>query len=106
MEVKKKDKFTILVLTGDLTSDDVVLTFKSKVQELIDSGETYIVLDFANVRIINSNGIGKILLFYKKLKEKSGSLSFVNLNDNIADLFDKLMFVNLFKIYNSYDDIA
>ncbi|MBI4977671.1 MAG: STAS domain-containing protein [Spirochaetes bacterium] len=105
MDVKKTGTHTVLVLDGDLTSDDMILAFKAKMQELIDGDHIHIVLDFVNVHILNSSGIGKVLLFYKKLKEKNGSMSFVHLSPSIEDLFDKLMFLNLFKIYRSYDEI-
>lgn len=105
MDVRTKGVYTIIKLDSDLIDDEAVSSFKNSIQEIIVAGSHYLILDFENIQIINSNGIGKILLFYKNLKEYDGSIGFLNLNSNIRDLFEKLMFFNLFKEYKSEDEI-
>lgn len=105
MESVKKGHYVILIVDTDLIADDAIMAFKAKLTNIIASEEKDIILDFANVRAVSSSGIGKILLLYKKLKEKKGTMGFVNLHPQIAELFDKLMFLDLFMVYPTYNDI-
>ncbi|MEK6794620.1 MAG: STAS domain-containing protein [Spirochaetota bacterium] len=105
METIRKGNYVILVVDTDLVADDAIMTFKAKLTDIIATDEKDIILDFGNVRAVSSSGIGKILLLYKKLKEKKGSMGFVNLHPQIAELFDKLMFLDLFTVYASANDI-
>ena len=105
MDMTVKGNYSIIKIENNLTTDTETNAFKDFVQKAIDDGAYYIIFDFSKIREINSNGIGKILLFYKKLKEYNGTIGFVNLSDSIRDLFEKLMFFNLFKEYKSEADI-
>ncbi len=106
MQVMEKGDFAIILVDKDLTIEDAVNELKDALQKTVDSGCHNIVLDFGNVTAINSSGIGKILLFYKRLKEFDGSIGFLNLSNTVRELFDKLMFFNLFKEYKSIEEIS
>lgn len=49
-----------------------------------------IVFDFSNVTMIDSIGIGVVLLSYKKTKASNNTLTLLNLNSDISYLFDTL----------------
>ncbi len=105
MQMDSKGKYSIIRVEEDLTSEEQTNEFKDFVQNAIDGGSHHIVFDFSKIQVINSNGIGKILLFYKKLKEYNGSIGFLSLQSNVRELFDKLMFFNLFKEYKSESEL-
>ena len=65
--------------------------FKTALMELYNSGEKEIVIDFANINLINSHGIGKILMFYKRLKQIGGNMYVTPLKGNMKEIFDSLM---------------
>jgi anti-sigma B factor antagonist len=57
-----------------------------------------VIVDFANVKVIGSAGIGKLLMFQKRLKDRGGELKIINLkNDNIRELFNT---IKLHKVIN------
>lgn len=47
---------------------------KESLLDLFDQGYKKIIMDFKKVESIDSSGLGKLLLFHKKLKEKNGEL--------------------------------
>ena len=64
---------------------------KSALMELYASGEKEVVLDFGGIHLINSHGIGKILMFYKRFREIGGSISVAPLDGSIKEIFETLM---------------
>lgn len=66
--------------------------FKQELSDVLEMGEGLIVtLDLSNVKNIDSTGLGKILVFNKRLQDKSGKLTIVNITSNyVKNLFSIL----------------
>lgn len=72
----------------DLTSAD---KFKAALQLLYDQGYNSIIIDCARLIIIDSAGLGNLIIFQKKLKERGGELRMINVNhDYIKHLFEMI----------------
>lgn len=70
-----------------VTSQDL----KDMLLELYNEGFDHIVIDFSLVTSIDSSGLGKLLLFQKKLKERNGGLSVINVtSDYIKNMFQMI----------------
>ncbi|NLX90652.1 MAG: STAS domain-containing protein [Firmicutes bacterium] len=91
MKVEKKDNLTAVVVPAgkiDVTNSNL---FKEKLTQLCDEGFKDIIIDFTNVNALDSSGIGKLLVFYKKLKDKGGTLSIINIkHENVRNLLDMI----------------
>ncbi|NJL59391.1 MAG: STAS domain-containing protein [Desulfobacteraceae bacterium] len=59
--------------------------------ELYNNGEKEIVIDFGDINLINSHGIGKILMFYKRLKQIGGNMYVMPLKGNMKEIFESLL---------------
>lgn len=88
MEVEKKEDNIAVVKPGgkvDITNSQ---DLKNILLSLYDEGYNEIKLDFSNVLSIDSSGLGKLLLFQKKLRERGGELRIVNItNDYVMKMF-------------------
>ncbi len=65
--------------------------FKAALMELYSDGEKEIVLDFRKVNFINSHGVGKILMFYKRFREVGGQIYLTPLQGSLKETFEALM---------------
>jgi anti-anti-sigma factor len=72
----------------DMTSGEA---FKSALMEIYTSGEKDVVLDLGDIHLINSHGIGKILMFYKRFQEMGVLLSIAPLSGSIKEIFEAMM---------------
>ena len=64
---------------------------KENLMELYEEGFNEIIIDFEEVESIDSSGLGKLLLFHKKLKEREGSLKIINIeSDYIRNMFEMI----------------
>ncbi|MBF0397454.1 MAG: STAS domain-containing protein [Desulfobacterales bacterium] len=82
---------TIVKVHEDIADMRTGEAFKSTLMELYKNGEKEIIIDFSETRFINSHGIGKILMFYKRLKEVGGNILVTTLPPSIKDTFETLM---------------
>ncbi len=89
MDIKTdySDKTATISVTGKL---DVINShkFKDSLSKINTSLYPEVVLDFTELDIIDSSGIGIIIVFLKKLKEQNGNLIIKNPNQYICEAFE------------------
>lgn len=66
--------------------------------ELFIKGVRNIQMDLSRVKATNSSGLGKILFFYKKLKEENGSLTIKAISNDLKETFKLLRLDKLFNL--------
>ncbi len=99
---KMSDGKVMIKVDSDLDTMELATNFKDALQKLYDEGENEVVLDLDNVRLINSNGIGKILMFHKRFVDRGGQFYYKSpLKGVVKDLFETLLLTKLLKEYNS-----
>ncbi len=65
--------------------------FKQALQTLYEQGYSSIIVDCARLVIMDSAGLGSLVMFQKKLKNRGGGLKLVNVNHRyIKHLFDMI----------------
>lgn len=64
---------------------------KEELLSVYEDGYNQVEIDFTEVDRIDSSGLGKLLLFHKRLKEKEGKLVIKNIeSDYIKNMFDMI----------------
>ncbi|TDO85263.1 anti-sigma B factor antagonist [Halanaerobium saccharolyticum] len=64
---------------------------KEELLQVFEQDYKQVILDFSEVESIDSSGLGKLLLFQKKLKEKDGTLIIRNVkSDYIKNMFEMI----------------
>ncbi|RAK08131.1 anti-sigma B factor antagonist [Halanaerobium saccharolyticum] len=72
---------------------------KAELLQVFEQDYKKVVLDFSEVKSIDSSGLGKLLLFQKKLKEKEGTLIIRNVkSDYIKNMFEMIHLNKVIKI--------
>ncbi|ADO76573.1 STAS domain-containing protein [Halanaerobium praevalens] len=62
---------------------------KKELLRFLEKGYQKFIIDFSEVESIDSSGLGKILLFHKRIKEKKGKLIIKNVKSNyIKNMFE------------------
>ncbi len=74
------------------------------INELLDKGVKYVLLDGERMRYVSSEGIGLFLYLEKRISEAGGLFVFFNLIGEIRTLFDLLGFNTRFLIAGSRQD--
>lgn len=85
-------------VTGDLDSEQSGEALRISFNQVYDQGKRTIILDLSDVQIINSYGIGKVLMCYKRLKAENGVLMVKPLQGFVKETFELLMLDKLLPV--------
>jgi anti-sigma B factor antagonist len=92
---------TIVDLRGNIGLGAASLTLHRTIHDLIESGRTKIVLNFSQVDLIDSAGVGELVGAYLPVKNKGGELKFLNPTKNVHRV---LQITQLDKVFEVYTD--
>ena len=97
INVKNQDNKTIIFISGNIdipASEELKKLFT----DIVDTGVKEVEVDFTGVEFIGSSGLGKLLMFYKNLSSKGGTVKIVNMNEDIKVLFKAIKLDKIFGI--------
>lgn len=89
-----------ITISEDLDSEQSGEALRRAFNKVFDQGKRTVVLDLNGVQIINSYGIGKVLMCYKRLKAENGVLMVKPLNGFVKETFELLMLDKLLPTYS------
>ena len=103
MEISERESgtATIVDLNGKLMLGEPTQRLHDKVNSLIQQGKKHIVLNLAEVSMVDSGGLGELVRTLTTMQKHGGSLKVANLPKRIQDL---LVMTRLVTIFETYED--
>lgn len=86
---REEEKVTIVFNDAELLESFTEDKYSELLLKISDEGKD-VELDFSNVEVVDSLFIGGLIILHKKLTAHGKKLIIKNLNDLLADLFNKL----------------
>ncbi|HNT56670.1 MAG TPA: STAS domain-containing protein [Syntrophales bacterium] len=99
----KEGKAMVIAVEGRLDAVSAP-AFDKELEELIEAGEKYLVLDFQNLEYISSAGLRSILAVTKRLKGLEGRIALSSLTDIVGEVFEISGFNKIIPIYDSPEE--
>jgi anti-anti-sigma factor len=103
IDVKKDQKVLIVSVQGRMDTVSAP-EFQKRMEDLLDQGETGIVMDFGNLEYVSSAGLRSILVAAKKAKSLGGRVSCCSLQDMVRKVFDVSGFTGLLPVFDSMEE--
>lgn len=100
--------YIVVKLNGSIRSDESLEVFTEVVSiltEKIAQKTLVVVFDFTLLKLINSSGIGKMLVFNKYLLDQQSKLYLVGVTPSLRQLFKFARIDQLLQIFNSVADL-
>ena len=101
IQQREREGIVILDLKGRLTVGGEVATFRDRVQQLVNSGRTSIILNLQDVDYIDSTGLGALVMSFTSLQRAGGKIKLLNLSRRGIEL---LVMTKLTTIFEVFDD--
>lgn len=98
IQTKLEDNKVIVSLDGDLIGDQNGVEFLEVVEAEIAKGHHDVVVDFSEVRYMNSTGLGVLITLFAKIKSEEGSLKIIGASEQIVRLFEITQLDKVFEI--------
>ena len=90
----------IVDLEGKATFGTQGSALRQIVGDLLDRGETCILLNMAEVSYMDSGGIGDLVVGFTKVSRRSGQLKLLNLTDKTHDLLEMTGLIDVFRHFS------
>lgn len=99
IEVRSLGQVKVLKLRGKLSLGESVDRLRADLYELMDNGDTRIVLDLSEVPIIDSSGIGLLVKSLTSAKQLGGSIRLLNPSKFVIQTLKMIGLLNLFDVF-------
>jgi anti-sigma B factor antagonist len=93
-----------LTFSGDLIGENNGPQIVEIVNDAINKGGRYCLIDIDNVRYINSSGIGVLITILTKFRNKGGELFLISPSEHVKKLLIITKLQAIFNIVNSVDE--
>jgi anti-sigma B factor antagonist len=94
---KQVDDWSVLKISG-VINIETAGELRNLFDEILSEGVLKIRLNLKQVPIVNSSGIGHILMLFKSLKERNGQLEVRGVSKNLLEMLKLLKVDTLFPI--------
>ena len=92
---------TIVDLSGRIALGEGSALLRKTIRDLLENGQTRILLNLGDVNYIDSSGIGELVSGFTAVRGRSGELKLLNLTKKVHDL---LQLTKLFTVFDVYTD--
>ncbi len=106
MEITKRNNgdITILDLDGKLLTGNDVGYYRDVFDTLIKGGESKVILNFENLSMMDSTGLGELTRSYTSAKNNGGMVKLVNMTARIKDILYVTKLITVFETYENEED--
>ena len=105
MKIKTTEKYEAVVieLKGNVMGGDDTKEFNELLHKLIDEEKTRIIIDLADVKSMNSSGLGMLIGGLTTVKKANGQYKLANVTEKIESLLIITKLITIFETYDSVD---
>src|SRR5215470_17147083 len=99
IDVRTQDQVKIVRLRGKLNLGASLDRANETLKDLVNTGESRLLLDLQEVPMIDSSGIGLLVRYLTAAKQRGGSLKLLNPSKFALQTLKLVRVVNLFEIF-------
>lgn len=106
MKIKTVEKYNAIVLElkGNVMGGPDSQDFNNVIHKLVEEGKKNVVVDLADVKFMNSSGLGMLITGFTTMKNSGGFLKLANATEKINSLLIITKLITIFEHYNSVDE--
>jgi anti-sigma B factor antagonist len=105
INVRKRGEVQLIQLRGALRMGPAVDGLRQTMEEALSNGDTRLVLNLAEVPMIDSSGIGLVVRFLASTKQRGGDIKLVQPSKFAIQTLRLVGVLNLFHVFDT-DDAA
>ena len=102
--ISEKYNCVVIEFKGNVMGGPDTVSLNEKLHDLIESGKTNVVVDLAQVKFMNSSGLGMLIGALTTMRKAGGDLRIANASDKIESLLIVTKLITVFKHFQSLDE--
>jgi len=101
MANREVDGVSVVVLDGRIVLGEESNALREKLKSLIAEGKKKIVLNMANIKYIDSSGLGTLVAAHCSAKTRGASLRLCHLGSKFQEVLQITKLVTIFEVYDT-----
>lgn len=101
MSTREAGEVIIIDLSGQVTLGEACADLRDEVRDQMENGRLKILLNLADVKYIDSAGLGELTSAYSSVKNRGGELKLLSLTKRVHDL---MQITKLYTVFDVHDD--
>ena len=106
MKIKVNERYEAVVveIKGNVMGGDDTKEFNELLHKLIDEGKKNLVVDLADVKFMNSSGLGMMIGGLTTMKKAGGNMKLARITEKIESLLIVTKLITIFEFYDNIED--
>src|SRR5210317_605574 len=104
IEVKLSGDIAIITVKVKKLYQKVVGPFQEEMIAVVDQGYTRLIVDLSEVDVMNSSGLGVLIMLWDRLQKAGGRMIITGLRTLMYELFTRMRLDTLFPVANSREE--
>ena len=106
MKIKVNERYEAVVveIKGNVMGGDDTKEFNETLHKLIDEGKKNVIVDLAEVKFMNSSGLGMLIGALTTVRNAGGNLKLARASEKIEQLLVVTKLVTVFEHFDSVDE--
>ena len=100
LSISKVDSVSVVTLKGTIIAGNDKELLMARAEELLEAGETRIILDLGQVNYVDSTGIGALVHIHTTAERRGATVKLLNLTKRIHDVLQITRLSTVFGIYS------
>jgi anti-sigma B factor antagonist len=92
---------SVVDLSGKIALGESNRALHEAIRKLLDEGNKNILLNLANVTLIDSSGLGELVASYASAERSGGAMKLMNLSDRFIELIHMTKLYTVFDVYDN-----
>jgi anti-sigma B factor antagonist len=103
IEIRTIGDVKVIKLSGRITLGVAVDRLRDTFEDLINNGSNRLVLDLADVHMIDSSGIGLLVRYMRTAKQQDGAIKLLNPTKFAIQTLKMIGLLNMFEVFQDQD---
>jgi anti-sigma B factor antagonist len=104
IQEEKKGNVLILKLDGELMGGEELKPFQEKIYQAIREKMTHVIVDMADVKWMNSSGLGALMAGLATLRSSEGDLKLIRVSDRVKRPIKITKLDQVLQMFDSIED--
>jgi anti-anti-sigma factor len=101
--VEKHGDVAVLTAAARLEGSNRIWARK-QFDELFEAGINYLILDFSPLEVLDSSGLGSVVVTFHRARKAGGNLCVCGLNEKVRMVFELTLLHEVIPIYNDPEE--
>jgi len=94
----------IIEVRGSLIGDQTTDEFRAEVNDLLEQGTKFLIIDLHRLDYITSSGIGALIAAHTSFSRNEGAVKLVGVTKGVQNIFALTKLIDVFDIYEEIEE--